>query len=139
MDKGVISNKLESLRRCIQRIRDKTPASAALLISDSDIQDIICLNLERAVQLCVDLASHIIADSDLQAPGSMGESFEQLRRLKLIPDKLAGRMKKAVGFRNVAVHAYQEINWKIVYAIITTRLEDFVAFARAVSKAAELP
>ena len=139
MDKEVISNKLESLRRCIQRIRDKTPASAALLIEDSDIQDIICLNLERAVQLCVDLASHIIADSDLQAPGSMGESFEQLRRLKLIQDELAGRMKKAVGFRNVAVHAYQEINWKIVYAIITTRLEDFVAFARSVSRAAELP
>jgi uncharacterized protein YutE (UPF0331/DUF86 family) len=139
MDREVISTKLESLRRCIQRIRDKTPDSAARLLEDNDIQDIICLNLERAVQICVDLASHIIADSDLPAPGSMGESFEQLGRLKMISYELAGRMKKAVGFRNVAVHAYQEINWRIVYAIITSRLEDFVAFARAVSTAANLP
>jgi uncharacterized protein YutE (UPF0331/DUF86 family) len=41
--------------------------------------------------------------------------------------------------RNIAIHAYQEINWEIVYAIITSRLEDFVEFARAVSNAADLP
>lgn len=139
MDKEVVSAKLESLRRCIQRIKDKTPSSAAILLEDNDLQDIICLNLERSVQICVDLASYIIADTDLTAPSTMGESFEQLRNLDLISDELAARMKKAVGFRNIAVHAYQEINWEIVYAIITSRLEDFVEFARAVSDAADLP
>ena len=87
----------------------------------------------------MDLGSHIIAESDAKAPGSMGEIFEQIRNLNLISDALADRMKKAVGFRNVAVHAYQEINWEIVYSIITARLGDFVEFARAVSKAANLP
>jgi uncharacterized protein YutE (UPF0331/DUF86 family) len=119
--------------------KSKTPSSSAVLLEDSDLQDIICINLERAVQICVDLASHIIAESDAQALGSMGESFERLRKLDLISDELEARMKKAVGFRNVAVHAYQEINWEIVYAIITTRLADFVEFAEAVSDAADLP
>jgi uncharacterized protein YutE (UPF0331/DUF86 family) len=139
MDKQVIGAKIESLRRCIQRIKDKTPSSVDALLEDNDLQDIICINLERAVQICVDLASHIISESDLQAPGSMGESFEQLRRLDLISYELAGRMKKAVGFRNVALHAYQEINWRIVYSIITVRLADFVDFAKAVANAADLP
>jgi uncharacterized protein YutE (UPF0331/DUF86 family) len=139
VNKEAVSAKLESLRRCVRRIKDKTPSSSASLLEDSDLQDIICINLERAVQICVDLASHIIAESDMRAPGSMGESFEQLRKLDLISDDLAARMKKAVGFRNVAVHAYQEINWEIVYAIITTRLADFVEFARAVSRTAGLP
>jgi uncharacterized protein YutE (UPF0331/DUF86 family) len=138
MDKEVIGVKLESLRRCVQRIEDKTPGTAEALLEDNDLQDIICINLERAVQICVDLASHIIADSDIPAAGSMGESFEQLCKLNLISDELTVRMKKAVGFRNVAVHAYQEINWKIVYAIITTRLSDFVDYAKAVSRAAGL-
>jgi uncharacterized protein YutE (UPF0331/DUF86 family) len=138
MNKEVVGSKLESLRRCVRRIKDKTPSSSAVLLKDNDLQDIICVNLERAVQVCVDLSSHIIAESDMQAPGSMGESFEQLRKLDLISDELAERMKKAVGFRNVAVHAYQEINWEIVYAIITTRLKDFVEFAQAVSIAADL-
>jgi uncharacterized protein YutE (UPF0331/DUF86 family) len=139
MNKEVVGAKLESLRRCVQRIKDKTPSSSAALLQDSDLQDIICVNLERAVQICVDLASHLIAESDMRAPESMSESFEQLRKLDLISDELAARMKKAVGFRNIAVHAYQEINWEVVYSIITARLPDFAEFARAVSKTADLP
>jgi len=138
MDKEVISVKLESLRRCVKRIEEKTPASAEILLSDNDLQDIICINLERAVQICVDLAAHLIASSDMPAAGSMAESFDQLHRLNHISPVMAVRMKKAVGFRNVAVHAYQEINWKIVYAIITTRLSDFVEYAKSVSKIAGL-
>jgi uncharacterized protein YutE (UPF0331/DUF86 family) len=48
------------------------------------------------------------------------------------------RMKKAVDFRNVAVHAYQEIRGERVYSIVTTRLSGFVEFARAVSRTAGL-
>ncbi len=139
MNKEVVSAKLESLRRCVQRIKDKTPSASAALLEDNDLQDVICLNLERAVQISVDLAAHIVAESDLPAPGSMSESFDQLRKLNVIPEELAIRMKKAVGFRNIAVHAYQEINWEIVYAVITKRLVDFVEFARAVTVAAHLP
>jgi uncharacterized protein YutE (UPF0331/DUF86 family) len=45
---------------------------------------------------------------------------------------LANRLRKAVGFRNIAVHSYQSINWDIVHAIATDHLEDFEEFARAV-------
>jgi len=138
MDKEVVSVKIEMLRRCLRRIKDKTPDSAKSLMDDYDVQDIICINLERAVQICVDLASHVIADADLPAPTTMAETFDQLRRLDFISAELASRMKKAVGFRNIAVHAYQRIDWMIVYCIITNRLEDFRAFADAVARAAHL-
>jgi uncharacterized protein YutE (UPF0331/DUF86 family) len=138
MDRDVINSKIEALRRCIQRIRDKTPESSDLLVDDLDLQDIICINLERAVQVCVDLAAHLIAESDLPAPRTMAESFDHLRRLKFISDRLAARMKKAVGFRNIAVHAYQDINWIIVYSIITTRLNDFVEYASAIDNVTQI-
>jgi uncharacterized protein YutE (UPF0331/DUF86 family) len=41
-------------------------------------------------------------------------------------------MGKAVGFRNTAVHAYQEIDWEIVYRIITEHLSDFRDFSRQI-------
>jgi len=138
MDKEVVSAKIESLRRCVQRIKEKTPASADLLEQDYDLQDIICLNLERAIQGCVDLASHAIADANLSAPTTMAESFQQMTILGLISDPLASRMKKAVGVRNIVVHAYQRIDWKIVYTIITSRLDDFRAFADAIARAARV-
>jgi uncharacterized protein YutE (UPF0331/DUF86 family) len=43
-------------------------------------------------------------------------------------------MKKAVGFRNIAVHSYRTIDWEIVYNICHQNLDDFKRFARAVTR-----
>ena len=48
-------------------------------------------------------------------------------------NELAQRLKKAVGFRNIAVHNYEAINWDIVFAICKDHLADFRDFAAAVS------
>lgn len=134
MDREVIEQKLESLRRCLQRIQQKCPSSADLLASDFDLQDIMALNLARAIQLCVDLGAHLIAGTNTPPPATMGQTFDVLAELGYINTELAIRMKKAVGFRNVAVHNYEAINWQIVHAIATRHLIDFKDFAQAVVK-----
>jgi uncharacterized protein YutE (UPF0331/DUF86 family) len=132
MDKDVVLNKLETLRRCLQRIQDKTPASADLLIEDYDLQDIIALNLERAIQTCVDIGLHIISDLEIPVPETMAQTFEALKKTGCLDTATAERMVKSVGFRNTAVHAYQELDWNIVYRIITEHLDDFRNFARQI-------
>lgn len=135
MDRRLIEEKLEVLRRCIKRIEEKRIASMEILAADPDLQDIISLNLTRAVQLCVDIAAHIIADSNVPAPGTMAQAFDVLAVLKVIEPNLADKMKKAVGFRNIAVHNYQAIDWEIVYNICHKNLDDFRLFAQAIAKA----
>jgi len=54
-----------------------------------------------------------------------------------LPAELADRMKKAVGFRNISVHRYQNIDWSIVYSIVTERLDDFSAFAGCIARQLE--
>jgi len=61
MDRLLIEEKIESLRRCLSRIEEKCPSSVKELEADVDLQDIITLNLTRAVQLSVDIAAHWIA------------------------------------------------------------------------------
>lgn len=129
MDKDIIYLKIESLERCIDRVNTKTPATRKELQNDLDLQDIIVLNLERAVQLCVDIAAHLVADLKQPAPMNMAECFERLQQENVISGEVADRMKKAVGFRNIAVHEYQQISWDVVYAIITEHLSDFKEFA----------
>ncbi len=58
MSDHVLEEKMESLQRCLDRVRTKTPASVDAFLSDLDAQDIVTINLERAVQLCVDIAMH---------------------------------------------------------------------------------
>ena len=76
MDREVIEQKLESLRRCLKRIAEKCPAEPEKLISDLDLQDIIALNLTRAVQLCVDIGAHLIARMEVAPPDTMGQTFD---------------------------------------------------------------
>jgi uncharacterized protein YutE (UPF0331/DUF86 family) len=132
MDSEVIEQKLESLRRCLQRIQEKCPSSAEALAKDIDMQDIVALNLTRAIQICVDIGAHLIAGIDTPPPATMGQTFDVLAAHGNISLELAKRMKKAVGFRNIAVHNYEAINWQIVHAIATHHLGDFKDFAQVV-------
>lgn len=59
MDRDLIAQKIESLRRCVVRVRQKCPATAGILEKDADAQDILTLNLTRTVQLYVDIGAHL--------------------------------------------------------------------------------
>jgi hypothetical protein len=60
MDWTVSEQKLESLRHCLRRGQEKCPPDMDTLVKDIDAQDILTLNLTRAVQLCVDIGAHLI-------------------------------------------------------------------------------
>lgn len=126
----VMDRKLDSLQRCLERVRERCPASVEALQQDIDAQDVLVLNLSRAVQLCVDIALHLLSQRRLALPDTMGQAFECLAAEGLLPADLAQRLRKSVGFRNLAVHDYEQVRWEIVYAIATEHLADFRAFAQ---------
>jgi uncharacterized protein YutE (UPF0331/DUF86 family) len=128
----VIKTKLESLRKCLDRIETKKPETLDDLLQDIDVQDIIALNLERSVQLCVDIANHVLSLLDDAPAMSMAESFERLSEKKIIPVELGQNLKKAVGFRNLSVHAYDKIDWQLVWNILEEDLMDLVRFLECV-------
>jgi uncharacterized protein YutE (UPF0331/DUF86 family) len=134
MDKDVVNRKLESLRHCIARITSKMPITREVLRSNYDLQDIIALNLERAVQICVDIAAHVISETEMPPPSTMAEGLARLAELQILPLQLAESLQKAVAFRNILVHNYTDINWDIVTDIVTHRLTDFVQFAQAIDR-----
>ena len=130
MDRLIVERKLDSLRQCLARVRERCPADVETLAGSADLQDIVVLNLSRAVQICVDLALHALSSMNEPVPDTMGQAFDRLAQAGLISSELALRLRKAVGFRNVAVHSYSSIDWAIVHAIATRHLGDFDAFAR---------
>jgi len=124
-----MAEKLESLRRCLVRIQQRCPDNPEALANDLDAQDIVSLNLTRAVQISVDVAAHLLASTNQPAPETMAAAFDRLASAGWIPKDLATRLKKSVGFRNLAVHNYDAIDWNIVFNICQHHLDDFVEFA----------
>ena len=130
MDWLLIDQKLESLRRALRRVKERCPDDVEILLIDMDAQDIVTLNLTRAVQLCVDIGAHLVTATECPPPATMGGIFDALFSAGVIGEGVAERMKKAVGFRNVAVHDYEAINWHIVFTIARNHIVDFEDYAR---------
>lgn len=80
----------------------------------------------------MDTGAHLVTATLFPPPDTMGQTFDILMEAGIIHADLAGRMKKAVGFRNLAIHNGDAINWSIVYAIAQHHLTDFEDFAKAV-------
>jgi predicted nucleotidyltransferase len=93
----IIERKLDSLHRCLARVRAKCPASASELAVDADLQDILVVNHNRAVQMCVDMATYLLTDKDLPVPETMGGANLSCYRhdMRLSSEQIA-RIKRAV-------------------------------------------
>lgn len=67
----------------------------------------------------------------MNGPKTMGEAFVRLAEAGQIDDDLAARLRATVGFRDIVIHRYEDVDWRIAYALCTKRLGDFREFARA--------
>jgi len=139
MMSDVILMKLESLNRIVVRLQAYQGITASQLVSDVDKQDIIMLNLERAVQVSTDIATIWCSRMLKQTPTSGGDAYQILARENVLGAELAEHMRKSVGFRNLAVHEYTKIDYEVVSFLVNHRLADFREFARTILNALPHP
>ncbi len=125
MPDDVILNKAEIIERCIGRVRESYLRDPAALLTDYSIQDVVVLNLERACQAAIDLGMRWVRLEALGVPKESRDAFALLAAAGRISSELADSLKKMVGFRNIAVHDYKEIDFNIVKSIIDRGFPDF--------------
>ncbi len=129
---NVVAQKIASLQRCIVRARAARVAAGAEFRTDFNLQDAAILNVIRACELAIDLANMVIRQRKLGIPIDSRDSFRILMREKLIPPKMFDRLKGMVGFRNLAVHQYQDIKLEIVEAILQRDIDELSVFSETV-------
>lgn len=101
-------------------------------LGDDMIQAIVERRLQLAVQVCMDVANYLIGQLSLSVPEESKNVFAILGREGIIPSDLAQRMVGMVGFRNILVHGYLEINPQVVHRNLTEELDDFEQFAQQI-------
>ena len=109
----VIFNKYTIIENCIKRINSVYDGKLETL-KDFNKQDVIVLNLQRACQAVIDIAMHIISVRNLGAPQSGKGAFTILQDNNIIDKKMTKNMQGMIGFRNIAVHEYQELDLEIL-------------------------
>lgn len=137
MVNDVIYNKISSIERCVSRINevyDNNPNN----LKDYTRQDSIILNIQRACECAIDLAMHVVSEKKLGVPQNSRDAFEVLEANKILDEKTTEKMKSMVGFRNIAVHNYQNINIKVIQMIIEKHLADFNEYIDDINKALKI-
>ena len=124
--------KITSLQRCVARAREAYAAAGTEFRSNYNLQDAAILNVIRACDAAIDLANMAIRRRRFGVPNESRDSFATLVREGVLDPELGERLKRMVGFRNLAVHQYRELNLDILSAVILKNLEDLLSFAQAV-------
>lgn len=133
MVNDVLFNKINIIENCLIRIKevyDNNPRN----LSDYTKQDSIILNIQRAVEACIDISMHIVSKKKLGIPQSSRDAFEVMNHNGLLSSNLLRNIKGMIGFRNIAVHNYQKLNLDIIQKVIENHLVDFEDFISEVSK-----
>ena len=128
-NEAVILNKYEIVERCINRINEEYENNSENL-EDYRRLDCIVLNLQRACEATIDIAMYIVSTRKLGIPQTKKEAFKKLEENNIISKDMSKNMQNMTGFRNIAIHDYNEINEEILKEVIEKHLNDLLEFAR---------
>ncbi len=128
VDHDLLRRKLSELAEYVTQVSDYRDLTVERYRADWKTQRIVERTLQMAIEACLDIASHVVADRGLHAPATYAETFEALVQAGLMSPGLGDAMVKMTGFRNVIVHEYAAIDAEIVIRVLRDRLEDFRQF-----------
>ena len=131
----VVVNKVQIVQRCVGRAREELDASGESFATDPSRQDAAVLNVVRACEATIDLANHVVRRRRAGVPNSSAQAFRLLADVGVLDLDLAERLARMVGFRNIAVHAYRELDLAIVERVIREGLEDLLACCEELRRA----
>lgn len=131
VDKNVIYCYLESLENSITKLRGMD-LSVEMITGDEDAQDLVDRRMQKAIETCIDIAAHIVAAEKLGPAETSASLFQLLAKQNIIPNKLAEKLEKAVGLRNILVHEYTQIDYQLAYSNLDEKLADLSQFAQKI-------
>ena len=125
----ILLNKAAIIERCVRRITEEVKSCPGF--DDFTHVDAMTLNVERACQASIDMAMHVVATRHLEVPQSNAEAFALLERAGLISSGLAKSLRGMAGFRNIAVHQYEELDIEVLRWVVESGHRDWVRLGEA--------
>jgi uncharacterized protein YutE (UPF0331/DUF86 family) len=137
VDSALLAAKIAAVRDATARVRAVLPASPDAFATDRTAREIVTLNVFVAIQGCLDLAAHWLADAGWTMPGTYADVFTTLAEHDIIPHELAIRLAAAAAFRNLVAHQYGVLDWRRVHALAASDLGDLDTFCAMLAARAQ--
>ena len=132
VDQNLILRKLSELEEYLSQIREYSHVTVQEYAQNWRTQRIVERTLQIMIELCLDIAGHIVSDMRFRTPTSYADVFKVLHENGLMRSDQYEVMEKMAKFRNVVVHQYDRVDETIVVTILRKHLDDFLVFRDAV-------
>jgi len=129
-DVELLEKKLAFIETCVRELRQLSKLER--IAHDIREERFVAYTLQIAIQAALDIASHIVSDARLGEPRTNQELFALLQRHHWLSSALTDTMRQMVGFRNIVVHGYQNVDSEIMRDIVEHRLDDLLAFTSVI-------
>lgn len=137
VDRHALSSRLNALEGYLAELRAFARVSREELVRDPALHHLAERYLHLACESVLDVAHHVIADQGWRQASGYKDAIDVLREEGLIEADLADRLKGWMGFRNVLVHLYLEVDHGRSYDAIREDLGDLEQFASAAARLLE--
>ncbi|MEK6678632.1 MAG: DUF86 domain-containing protein [Nitrospirota bacterium] len=134
VDKLLIGRKLAEMETYLSQIKGFSKVSVAEYKRNWKTQRIVERTLQIMIELCIDVANHLVSDKGMRLPTGYADTFKVLMEEKIIGKNLFKTMEKMAKFRNIIVHQYEKIDPAIVVSILHKNLDDFERYKKAIVK-----
>lgn len=129
-DPELLAKKLAFIETCVVELRRLARPD----MIDADIREerFVEHTLQIAIQAAQDVASHIVSDERLGEPRTNRELFDLLFRAGWLTESEAAPLSNMVGFRNILVHGYGDVDLSVVHDVLENHLDDLLHFVEIV-------
>lgn len=131
VDKTLIEKKLHLLKHEINKI-ENMDFTMEQVLENEDIQDLLDRRMQTAIESCIDIATHLAAGLELPRQEYASDIFLTLGKNKVISKEVAETFTSVVGLRNILVHEYADINYKLAYSNLEEKLKDLKQFIKEI-------
>lgn len=135
VDRALLLRKISELDEYLGQLQEYRDLTVKKYAADWKTQRIVERTLQMAIEICLDIAGHVVSDQEWRTPESNADTFKVLAENKAISKVLFPKLESMARFRNVVVHHYDKIDAEIVVDILRTHLKDFGAFKKAILRA----
>lgn len=133
VDKDLIAKKLDFLNQQLHGI-DRMKFTKQNFVNNDDIHDLVVFRLQQAVETVIDIATHIIAESNLPRKETAKDALLLLGKKRIISEDLSLKMAKAADFRNRVVHGYDDFDYSLLFNDIKGNVGDLREFGAQILK-----
>jgi uncharacterized protein YutE (UPF0331/DUF86 family) len=131
VDRDLVLRKLADLEQYLVQVGEYRGLDVEAYRADWKTQRIVERTLQMAIEVCADVANHLIADRGLRVPATYAEAFEVLAEASFLSARDRDAMIRMMGFRNIVVHEYARVDAEIVVRILREHLADLARFGAA--------